>query len=166
MGSALPALRRTVDLQEKSQSLVVLSCHLPGGSQRTLGAAQEGAACSALRPLARPGHWLPAGTVPAPLPRKGCYTKGSRSAGLGHSSLPWVASLGVPQRGPEAWRLVVRTQKWPRCLGFMGEPRAWERLGACPWDLGALKDMGQKPPKQPGWTWGPCFLGFLPKRFN
>lgn len=30
MGSALPAMRRTADLQEKSKSSVVLSCHHPG----------------------------------------------------------------------------------------------------------------------------------------
>lgn len=35
--SAPPALRRTVDLQEKNQPLVVLSCHRPGGPQRTRG---------------------------------------------------------------------------------------------------------------------------------
>lgn len=100
MGSALPALRRTVDLQKKSQSLVVLSCHRPGGSQRTLGAAQKGAAWAARQPPAQPRDQLPVGTVPASLPGKGCCierqpgTPSPCSARLKLSLVSWVASLG------------------------------------------------------------------------
>lgn len=58
------ALRRTVDLQKKSQSLVVLSCHRPGGSQRTGGTAQKGAALGMVpTPLLR---WDTAGSLRVP----------------------------------------------------------------------------------------------------
>lgn len=55
VGSALPALRRTVDLQQKRKSSVVLSCHLPRGSQRSVGAALNRAACAARSSQHGPG---------------------------------------------------------------------------------------------------------------
>lgn len=114
-------------------------------------------------------------------PGKGAAPRSSRaptspcSAELGHSSVPWVASLGVPQRGPEAWWQVARTQKWPRCLKFMSSVSITVCMGAFGclvpkqrerWDLGAFRDMGQKPPKQSGGTRGPCFLGFSSQTFQ
>lgn len=76
MGSALPALRRTVDLQKKSKSLVVLSCHRPGLHKGVWVQPRKGLPVLSRSPQTWPRDWLPMGTVPGALPGKGCCTQG------------------------------------------------------------------------------------------